>query len=77
MDFQTFHRYRQLVRRGMAEPLRCRVCENEVVTRLGELDSVVLWCYTCDSITLPGINTCEKVRAIVAEFFLYDIAREL
>jgi len=70
MDFQTFHKYNRLVREGKAQPLRCDVCKNEVVTRLGELDSVVLWCYSCNSYTLPGLNTCDKVRALVEEYFV-------
>lgn len=70
MNFQTFHKYNRLVRRGDAQPLLCANCGNEVVTRLGELDTVRLWCYTCGASTVPGLDTCDMVRAVVEEFYL-------
>lgn len=69
MDFQTFHKYNRLVRRGDAQPLLCPTCGNEVVTRLGLLDTVRLWCYTCGASIVPGLDTCDRVRAIVEEFY--------
>lgn len=72
MDFQTFHKYNRLVRQGKASSLRCDACKSEVVTRLGPLDSVVLWCYGCNSYTTPGLNTCDRVRAVVEEHFMED-----
>ena len=69
MMFQTFHKYNRLVRRGVAKELTCDICGAPVVTRLGELDSIVLWCYSCNLWIIPGVALCERVKAIVEEWF--------
>ena len=70
MDFQTYHKYRRLVRRGLAPALCCATCEFELVLGIGPKDEPVLKCYTCNSTITPGKDTNDKVRAIVTEHFL-------
>lgn len=70
MDFQTFHKYRRLVRRGLAPALCCQHCENELVLGIGEDDEPVLKCYGCNVVLIPGKNLYDKVRAIVSEHFV-------
>lgn len=70
MDIQLFHKYNRLVRRGLAPPLLCTYCHTQLITRLGKLDSVRLWCYTCQTYTIPGEQTCDDIRAIVGEHYI-------
>lgn len=65
MDFPTFHRYRRLVRRGLAEPLRCGTCETEYVLMVGEEDEPLLKCFTCNSLTQPGLALYDRVKEAV------------
>lgn len=67
MDFQTFHKYNRLVRRGLVKPLTCPVCETEYVLRVSEHDDPVLQCFPCDSLTQPGLNLWNNVQAVVKE----------
>jgi hypothetical protein len=61
MDFQVFHDYRKLVRRGLAPPLTC-FCRTEYVVRIDDSDEPVLHCYTCDTITRPGIKIIDQMK---------------
>jgi len=69
MDFQVFHRYNRLARRGIVEPLRCPYCEEEVVTR-AQGDQPVLQCFNCDLVVDPGVGLYDRIRAVVTEHFL-------
>lgn len=69
MDFQTFHKYNRLVRRGMVKPLTCPVCDEKYILRVSEDDDPVLQCLACNSLTQPGLNMWDKVRAVVKEHF--------
>lgn len=61
MDFQVFHDYARLARRGLVEPLACPHCGFEYVTRIGEGDEPVLQCFGCNSITKPGLALYENL----------------
>lgn len=69
MDFQTFHQYNKLVRRGYVKPLACPICETEYVLRVSVDDDPVLQCFSCNTLTQPGIRLWDQVRAVVKEHF--------
>jgi hypothetical protein len=69
MDFQTFHLYNRLVRRGMVKALTCPVCDSEYVLRRSENDDPVLQCFTCQTLTQPGLKIWSRVDAVVREHF--------
>lgn len=70
MEFQVFHRYNRLVRRGIAAPLVCQYCGEPLSLELGENDGPVLRCYLCNVLTFPGKNLYDRVKAIVSEHFV-------
>lgn len=69
MDFQTFHKYNRLVRRGVAKPLACQHCDTELTLMMGEDDKPALRCFGCGVIVYPGLNMYRDVRAVVKEHF--------
>lgn len=69
MDFQTFHRYNRLVRRGVTKPLACQHCDRPMTLRLGEEDKPVLYCAYCNVTVLPGLKMFEDINAVVKEWF--------
>lgn len=69
MDFQTFHRYNRLVRRGLVKPLKCPHCDYDYVLRLTDDDEPGLECFMCLSIVKPGKRVYDDIRAVVKEFF--------
>lgn len=70
MDYQTFHKYNRLVRRGLTKPLCCPHCDNEFTLRLGKEDKPELQCFNCNTLTLPGKNLYDRVRSVVREHFV-------
>lgn len=68
MDFQTFHKYNRLVRRGLVKPLS-HSCGTEYALQLGRDDEPVLKCYLCGTTTLPGSKMYSDIRAVVKEHF--------
>lgn len=68
--FRLFHRYNKLVRRGLAKPLTCTVCDTRLITALDDEDELVLKCFTCASSTRPGLARLGNVRAVVTEHFV-------
>jgi hypothetical protein len=68
-EFQLFHAYNRLVREGKAEALEC-TCGTPYITGLGDGDELILWCYTCDTKTRPGVNTIARVKGAVGEWIL-------
>ena len=67
-EWQTFHLYNRLVRRGLTKPL-AHSCDTEFVLRLGEEDKPVLVCYLCNTTTHPGLKMYSDIRAVVKEHF--------
>lgn len=65
-DFQLFHAYRRLVRRGLVRPLT-HDCGNEYLTGLGHDDHLVLRCYHCNVVVVPGHDLVAQVRSVVNE----------
>ena len=69
-SFKLFHLYNRLVRRGMTDPLKCDLCENELVTRLQkDGDEPLLQCLPCGIMIHPGLRILDKVQAVVSEFY--------
>lgn len=68
MEFQTYHRYNKLVRRGMAKPLT-HGCGHEYTLRLSEDNDVVLQCTDCNTLVQPGLRLYNDVQAVVREHF--------
>lgn len=72
--FALFHAYSKLVRRGLVRPLLCP-CGGTYITGLKpntmiDEDELVLNCYDCNSMTVPGEATIDNVRAVVAEHYV-------
>lgn len=72
MEIQTFHRYRRLVRRGLAKPLECPDCKEEYTLRTTEDGEPVLQCFYCGALVQPGLRLYNEVEAIVKEHFVND-----
>lgn len=68
-EWQLFHNYNRLVRQGVADPLRCS-CGTEYVTSAGNQNELMLWCFSCDTKTRPGVNTVTRVKGTVSEWIL-------
>lgn len=66
MEFQTFHRYNRLVRRGLAQPILCN-CGQEPVLKVGRFDEPVLECFFCGMLTVPGQAMYDDLLAVVKE----------
>lgn len=70
MDYQTFHKYNRLVRRGLTKPLTCQHCETELSVMMGTVDRPMLKCFGCGVEVYPGLKMYETIRAVVKEHFL-------
>jgi len=68
-NWELFHRYRGLVDKGQAAPLRCPECDGYLITRIGHDDEPILWCYGCLSSLKPGLDVISRVRAVVSEHY--------
>jgi hypothetical protein len=66
--WQLFHSYQRLVDSGFLNPLKCSICDNKVVTRVGPHDEVRLWCAQCDLKFKPGLDVITRVKAGVSEW---------
>ena len=65
-DFQLFHAYNDLVKKGVTQPIRCPFCTYTVV--IGHKDGDLrLECYTCNTSITPGLDLISNVRAVVKE----------
>lgn len=67
-DFQTFHLYNRLVRRGFTKPLT-HSCGNEFVLTIGDEEKPVLRCFNCGTMTFPGLGMFADIKAVVTEHF--------
>ena len=67
MDFQTFHKYNRLVRRGMASPITC-TCGSELVVGMDKDEEPMLKCYQCGSRITPGLRLYESLAKHVKSF---------
>lgn len=65
MDFQIFHRYNKLVRRGVAKPLTHH-CGQEYTIMNGSGEPV-LRCWYCNTLTEPGKTLYDGIVAVVKE----------
>lgn len=71
MDYwQLIHRYRYLVNQGVARPLGCPDCGNEVTTLIGVDENPVLWCPYEDALYRTGTQFWADIRAVVTEHFM-------
>lgn len=61
MDFQIFHRYNALARRGIVEPLKCHLCLNEVILAIHN-ENPAFKCLNCDKLIIPGMNTYQAIK---------------
>lgn len=69
MEFQTFHRYNRLAKRGMVKPLSCPDCDNPYTLRTTEDAEPLLQCFYCDTLVQPGLRLYNDIRAVVTEFY--------
>lgn len=68
-NWELVHKYNRLVRREIAEPIRCPDCQSEYVSRLGPEDEPVLHCILCDRRLIIGQRVYDKMRAVVTQYF--------
>lgn len=68
--WRLFHSYYRLVEEGVLEPLKCALCDNKFVTRIGVHDELRLWCAQCDIKVKPGFDIINTVKARVSEWIL-------
>lgn len=68
MEFQTFHNYNRLVRRGYTKPL-VHSCGDEFTLIIGDEDKPALKCFACNTITYPGLRMYSDILAVVKEHF--------
>jgi hypothetical protein len=66
-NFRAFRQYDKLVRRGVVQPIKCRIDSNPLITMLGEDDELILKCFNCGSIVKPGQKLLDSVKEIVEE----------
>lgn len=70
MEFDVFHAYNRLVRRGLVDPLTCPNDGKELALmgkRLMETDSVydytpALKCFYCGTLTEPGLALYNRIK---------------
>lgn len=71
MDFQTFHDYNKLARRGLVDPLFCSICGGiEIVIAVHD-DEPAIKCYYCGALTIPGLNTYQRIQQEVEKHAIY------
>lgn len=70
MEFDYFHKYNTLVRRGYAQPLLCYACNEPYVLTIDKDDSPALECYYCGGFILPGLRMYQDIVAVVKEHFI-------
>jgi hypothetical protein len=68
-DFQVYHNYRVIVRRGWAEPYLHNNCGYELIPRLSKEGSLLFKCMTCDVTIIPGLEQKKIFRDKVKEIF--------
>jgi hypothetical protein len=64
------HRYRRLVRRGIARPLLCPDCQLELTTATDEKDEPALVCHFDGIFFKPGSAMYASMRAVVSEHYV-------
>ena len=72
-NWQIFHTYQDIVKKGDAKPLLCQDCKLELIMQIGPNgvdEGPVLWCPGCDSVTTPGLSLIQRINAIVKEHYL-------
>lgn len=69
MDFQTFHRYNRLARRGFVDPLRCGHCGHELALRLTDEYEPGLECLHCLTEFVIRERLYTRIKAILKEFY--------
>lgn len=67
--WEVVHRYRRLVRREQAAPVKCPDCHIEFVTKIGKDDEPVFYCWRCRTVTTIGVRLMDQMRAVVNEHF--------
>lgn len=70
MNFEIFHSYMKLARRGYCTPLTCRHCSNEQTVMRGDDDEPRLHCFYCGVTVTPGLNMYDQMVAIVKEHII-------
>jgi len=68
MDFQTFHRYFNLIRREVAPQFSCPIDNRFMNLILGENDQQVLKCSICGQKVIPGMQTYNRIKEIVDKY---------
>jgi transcription elongation factor Elf1 len=66
--FRLYRQYDKLVRRGLANPIRCKVDNTRLTTLLTVDDELALKCFNCGSLVTPGSKDIDAVKKVVDEY---------
>lgn len=64
-DWPLLHDYRRMVRRGLAEPIRCPQDDTELVPTIYFDNEPALRCLTCRVVYTIGLDMLDQMRAVV------------
>ena len=68
MEFEVFHKYNRLVRRGQA-PRLTHSCGKEFFLQLGKDDEPALYCAWCNIVSSPNLSVYREIEKTVQEHF--------
>lgn len=64
------HRYRRLVKRGIARPLRCPDCDLDLTIAIDTGDEPALVCHFDKAFFKPGSAMYSDLQAVVSEHYV-------
>lgn len=67
MEWELVHAYRHLADEGKVKHITCPDDGEKLISRIGDDDSPVFWCPTCDTMIRPGLDMRDQMRAVVME----------
>jgi len=65
--WQAIHKHKKLVQQGTAMPIRCPNEEAIYITRIGQDEEPVLYCYMCKTTVIPGLWLYKQLEAAINE----------
>lgn len=68
-DFQVYHNYRVLVKRGWAEPYVHNNCGETPVPKISKEDKLIFKCFGCGVTIIPGLAQIAKFRQALKEHY--------
>ena len=66
--WNLIHDFRNVVEAGEANPLTCKECDEEFITRIDTDDEPMLWCFRCNTTIHLGIDFWDQIDAAVKDY---------